>query len=316
MGDIIRTVEWEGEHTRLVKLSGLPTGPGEYRRIKGRQIKRLFVHQAAGGFKEGAAQAIAIARFHSAPPKYKRDPQTNEILYRTVRGKKRKHWIGGGRGWPGAGYTFCVPAIPDVKDGKIEVYRMHDDEVRSYHTGGSHNTYGAAVVVGGYYKAPGGKRGRERPDDGAVMSLKELVLDYLIPRYGITNEDLYGHFDAGKRGCPGAFLEQWIRHVRGEPVEDPTVELQVDPRDEPDEAKSLRSLDTVRERQQALVDLGFDLGPYGPKKNGVDGDWGGASRGALEAFESSMGLNPDGYWDDRAEHAVRVALGLLERGGW
>lgn len=313
---ITKTTEWEGEHVRLVKLGGMP-GKGYGRRRNGGPVELLFVHQSAGNFRSGIDAARAIANFHTSPPKYKLNSD-GSIAYRTVRGKKRKHWIGGGRGWPGCGYTFVVPGLPEVVDGKIEVYRMHDDDRHTYHTGGYYNRVGVAVCFAGTFTSRhtrSTKRERLAPEPDAMLAGSELILDYLLPRYEIDPaEGLKGHFDAGKAACPGDALERWVREQRGEFV--PT-----DPNPAGDDdcvivKPDARSFDTVAERQQALVDLGFDLGPYGPKKNGVDGDWGDASKGALDAFQEMAGIKVDGRWGRQTEAAMRVALAALADGKW
>ena len=48
---------------------------------------------------------------------------------------------------------------------------------------------------------------------------------------------------------------------------------------------------TVLERQQALVALGYALGP-----SGADGDWGRLSREALLKFHADSGLPAEAYW--------------------
>ncbi len=50
-------------------------------------------------------------------------------------------------------------------------------------------------------------------------------------------------------------------------------------------------LETVRQRQRALIALGFDLGA-----SGADGDWGKKSRIALEAFQKANGMFPNVLW--------------------
>jgi hypothetical protein len=309
---ITRYTEWEGEHTRLVKLGGLAAGSRSYKSINGRRIRRVFIHQSAGNFVEGQAAAERIARFHVAPPKYKTDAQGNR-MQRTVRGKKRDWWIGGGRGWPGIAYTFVVPAIPAMVDGKLEVYRCHDDEVVSYHTGG-YNRSGVGVVMAGTYRSRHLRSTKARdPDPTAMIAMEELVLDYLLPRYGLKPESaLRGHFDAGKAACPGDFLEQWVRHRRGEDVEDPVAVADIDPVTLAEELTvDRRPLGEDSERQQALIDLGFDLGKWG-----ADGVWGEASKGALLGFQHTVGIVVDGRWGPQTEAAVRIALAELSRGEW
>lgn len=67
-------------------------------------------------------------------------------------------------------------------------------------------------------------------------------------------------------------------------------------------------LETVRQRQRALIALGFDLGP-----SGADGAWGARSRAALEALQRQSGLVVNRLWStfvSRAVHAALVAKGL------
>ena len=308
---ISKRTEWEGTSTRLVKLEGLPSNGG-YGPRRGK-VELVLVHQSAGNFKPGIAAAEAIARFHSAPPIYKLNPD-GTTAYRLVRGKLRPWLIGGGRGWPACGYTFIVPGIPELVDGKVEVYRVHDDDRHTYHTGSYFNRVGVGVCFAGTFRSRhtrDAKRTREAPSSEAMAAGAELVLDYLIPRYGLERQEaLLGHFDAGKPACPGDFLEQWIRYHRGEDVEDPSESFT--PLDTPGVSEPARELDTVAARQQALVDLGYDLGPWGPRGDGVDGIWGEASKGALLAFQAMEALVVDGRWGPRTEAAVHAALDRRE----
>lgn len=299
--DLVRSIEWEGESTRLVKLGGLPHS-GKPIRVVHRRIDHVIIHQSAGNFTAGVEAPIKIAQFHTSPPKYKRD-ETGAIVYRKVHGKPRKWWIGGGRGWPTIAYTFVIPAVPDVVDGKFEVYRCNDDDVWSYHTGPSFNSHGVGVVVAGFYESRHVVNSMERPapDLTAQIALRELVLDYLLPRYSLGPDGgLMGHFDAGKAACPGDFMEQWIRYLRGEGLPDPMAAGGSSMAIHPEETDD-RKLVTARDRQQALSDLGYDVGP-------VDGIWGERSKGALLAFQDSEGLVADAIWDPQTEKAVRMAL--------
>lgn len=285
---LTRSTEWEGKHARLVRLDGLPINGKGYKR-RASAITRVVVHQSAGNFKRGADAALAIARFHTAAPKY------------NAAGK----WVGGGRGWPGIGYTFVVPGGPEIVDGKVEVYRVNDDDRHTYHTGATHNRIGVAVCFGGTFASRhlrDSSLTRPAPTHEACLAGTELITDYLLPRYGIeARHGLLGHFDVGKPACPGDWLEQWVRHTRGEPMPDPMIA--------PYAMVQLRS---IGDRQRALVMLGYDLGPYGPERDGVDGVWGEASKGALLAFQFSAGLVVDGRWGPKTEAAVIEALARRE----
>lgn len=288
MAVLERVVEWEGEFTRLVSLKGLPTRDGGYR-ARAAKISRIVVHQSAGNFKRGVDAATAIARFHTADPKY------------NDKGK----WIGGGRGWPGIGYTFVVPGEPELVDNKIEVFRTNPDDRHTYHTGTTSNRVGVAVCFGGSFASRhlgDGSLTRPAPARTACVAGQELILSYLLPLYGLepSKSSLMGHCDVGKPACPGDWLEAWVRHHRGEPVPNPMVA-----------AHAPVQLVTVEDRQRALVRLGYDLGPFGPKHDGVDGSWGEASKGALLAFQASAGLEVDGRWGPVTTAAVMAALAEL-----
>lgn len=305
--DLTAIVEWEGKRTRLVKLIGLPTRGAGYKRISKRHVQYAVIHQSDGPFTRGVKAPLGIARFHTADPVYKRDA-SGKLVYRKVRGKLKPWWIGGGRAWPGAGYTFCVPAFPDVVDGKFVVYRLHDDDVWSWHTGAAYNKHGVGICVAGMYRSrhdPNNDDAHIGPDPTAMVALEELTLDYLLPRYGIEQADLLGHFDAGKAACPGDFLEQWVRHVRGEEFPHPSTELVIG---EPERAPAAGELfagplKSSKQRQAALHALGYDLGPAG-----VDGVWGNDSKAALLAFQGNEGLVVDGRWGPKTEAAIRRAL--------
>jgi len=49
--------------------------------------------------------------------------------------------------------------------------------------------------------------------------------------------------------------------------------------------------------QDALVRLGYDLGTYGPKSNGVDGDYGSATRSGVKQFQKDAFPDSQSDWD-------------------
>lgn len=299
---VTKAIEWEGERTRLVKLSGLP-GKGYRTRRAGSKIEAIFLHQSAGNRLEGIDAPIRIARFHAGDPKYKRN-EDGALVYRDRNGKHSPIWVGGGRGWPGIGYTFVVPAIPATEDGKLVVYRCHEDDRHTYHTGGVWNRIGVAVCFAGHYASRHARAELPAaPDPLAMLAGKELILDYLLPRYGLDRESLRGHFDAGKPACPGDALEAWVRAERGEDV---TAES-VDPFGKVTLGEPViadvdgRPLKTWKERQAALDALGFDAGP-------IDGIPGEQTKGAVLAFQKDAGLVVDGRWGPNTALAVRLRL--------
>ncbi|MCA9716928.1 MAG: peptidoglycan-binding protein [Myxococcales bacterium] len=62
-----------------------------------------------------------------------------------------------------------------------------------------------------------------------------------------------------------------------------------------------RDLSTVRQRQQALRELGAYDGA-------IDGVWGRGSRAALKSAQRRLGLTVDGRWGPKSEAAIRKAL--------
>lgn len=76
------------------------------------------------------------------------------------------------------------------------------------------------------------------------------------------------------------------------------------------------------EAQEALVILGFDLGTYGPAGNGVDGDWGNASRQGLRDFITvynyrlGTDLTVTGTPNTGNMTALSNALDLYTNGDW
>lgn len=304
---IEKTVEWEGKRTRLVRLDGLPINGNGYSKRKGK-ISRVYVHQSAGNFKIGIDAALAISRFHTGDPIFKRDPSGNII--------KRKNgkdmWIGGGRGWPGPGYTFIIPGIPEVIDGKIEVYRVNHDSLHTYHTGANSNRIGVAVCFGGTFSSRhlrDSSLTRLRPEPFAREAGQELILEYLLPRYNIKAKGgLFCHSDVGKPACPGDWLENWVHYHRGDKALDPeSFSLMID-------TSPGLGFKTIEDRQRALLALGFDIGSTGKNGDGVDGIWGEICKGALIAFQDAVNINVDGRWGPKTEKAMSKALDLHSQG--
>lgn len=309
--ELIRTIKWENDEVRLIQLVGLATGPGKYTRIKNRPVEATIVHQAAGNPLAGEDAPVRLAKFHAAPPKYKHDVNGN-LVYRTIKGKKKPWWVGGGRGWPGIGYQFVIPTYPELQDGKIVIYQTHDEDVWSWHTSGAINRRGLGIVLAGCFRSehdPHSAIAVPRPDPLAITALDALLFEYLLPKHNLKAEEgLYGHFDFGKAACPGDYLEQWVRFKRGESLPDPDETFLDDPDPVPTAKKPVGVVfKTVKERQEALLKLGYDLGKWG-----ADGSWGTASRGALLAFQDNAGLVSDGVWGPKTDAAIVRALAELE----
>lgn len=292
-------IEWESDLVRLVDLQGHRRSehwPYNVRRtarfadVHNREIRTIAVHHSMGGSYPGLEAVEKIADYFLGAPKYKADEHGQLVVDRDG----RPVTVGGGKGWPGVGYTFVVPAIPDVVDGRLVVYRIWPDSMRTWHTGGLYNSHGVGICVGGHYASAADpvarQSARARPDDAAVAALDGLV-DYLTARYRLQLRAgvLVAHREVAPTLCPGDFLADWVRAKRGELVADPRG------------AEDRRPLDTPLAVQQALVELGYDPGK-------TDGAWGPKTARALKLFQAAEGLAADGRMGPRTERALRVAL--------
>jgi len=181
--------------------------------------------------------------------------------------------ISPGVGCPGICYTFFIDT-----DGAV--YQCNDLEAITWSQGGSEtplpatrrNTNFLAVVFRGDFRGRGHKG--NNPTEAQLVAGRALWL-YLRDLLGLSEDSLFGHHDFGKPACPGTRLSKLIADIRSEGLD------------------ILGNLPRTRKGwQRALVRLGHDLGPWGPKKDGVDGQWGEASQAALVAFQKAEGLTP------------------------
>lgn len=195
-------------------------------------------------------------------------------------------------GAPGLCYTFFVEP-----DGKI--YQGNDLEDITWSQGGNvvplpgtrGNTNFLAVCFGGDFSGPG-HTGKDEPTKAQLESARALWA-HLRDTLKLAPDALYGHSDFGKPACPGEVLGALITELRTEGLGGAVLP------------------DTVKAWQAALVALGFDLGTWGPGKDGVDGDWGSASRRALVAFQTERGLPLTGYRDTAT--ALEIVKAIKER---
>lgn len=65
----------------------------------------------------------------------------------------------------------------------------------------------------------------------------------------------------------------------------------------PTEAKGSLSVEQIKDVQRALLAAGYDLGNYGPNKDGVDGDFGSKTKIALKDWKSKNGMANDSILD-------------------
>lgn len=186
------------------------------------------------------------------------------------------------KGAPSLCYTFYIR-----KSG--EIWWCNDIESVTWSQGyakrpGSENVEFVSVVCGGDFSGPGYK-GREEPTNEQMQSLRE-VLEWLKYHLKLTNKDIFGHTNFGKMACPGNTIMNLIEKNKNS-VEETNKELEW----------------TDRDWQQALSDLGYNLG-----KSGVDGIWGNKSKAALTKFQMDNKIKVIGYKDDLTKVILKKVL--------
>ena len=211
--------------------------------------------------------------------------------------------------------------------------------------GNSANQYTVGINLTGYFQSRGHTANHpEFPDRPSVNkgrggrlicepSIEQCravwgVWRYLIDEHNVLHDDpprgsIFGHTDTGKTACPGETAMELVNAIRGGHIQrgrelDRWLAGRQDyimpggwpsPSDvyghyvEPEDR-----VDYPFECQRMLVALGYDLGSYGPLKNGVDGNFGNKSRIALIDFEEKAGLLENGQPEKADYDALRAAL--------
>ena len=174
-------------------------------------------------------------------------------------------------GAPSICYTFYIR-----KNG--DIWWCNDLEDRTWSQGaknipGDENRAYVSIVVGGNFPGPGYKKGDDEPTFHQMYSLLQMV-QWLTHHLGLSLDDVYGHYMFGKPACPGNTLMTIIEALNAN--EDTSLNW------------------TASDWQYALVRLGYDLGEYGPRQDGVDGSWGTTSRRALADFQRANNLKDIG----------------------
>lgn len=203
----------------------------------------------------------------------KRRATTRIILHHAAAGKCTAQQIHSwhlANGWVGIGYHFFVR-----KDGSV--YRGRPETVVGAHAG--NNNYDS---IGICFE---GNFDREQMSEVQRTAGAELVA-YLKDKYGITK--VQKHSDVNATGCPGTrfpFKEISEGTAAGKPTESAAGGFTAV---FPQISKGEKG-DKVRVMQELLRGKGYDLGTYG-----ADGDFGGATRGAVIAFQVRNHLGADG----------------------
>lgn len=237
------------------------------------------IHHTAGG-----DDPVATARYHVGPNHTSPDGMPGLAYTFYVRGNGDVYWANelSAQTWSQGGQKDH----PDV-DG--------DGDVDAADGKGNANARFLGIVLGGNFDGPYNDTGRE-PSGPQILGLLALLAhltgevddprlpDELFDAVPFGFHDVFAHADFGKPACPGKTVTDLVHALRaGGPRGAST------PR--PDPGKS------DIEWQRALVARGYDLGKFGPNEDGIDGDWGTASRRALIKFQTDTGLTPSGHRD-------------------
>lgn len=172
-------------------------------------------------------------------------------------------------GWVGIGYHFLVRRDGSVCRGRPE------DTVGAHARNNNYDSIG--ICFEGNFMT-------ETMSEAQKRAGQELV-QYLKDKYGISK--VQKHSDVNATGCPGTrfpFKEISEGTAAGKPTESAAggftaVFPQLSKGDKGDK---------VRVLQELLRGKGYDLGTYG-----ADGDFGGATRGAVMAFQVRNHLSAD-----------------------
>lgn len=190
-------------------------------------------------------------------------------------------------GAPSVAYTFYIR-----RSG--EIWWCNDVEAKTWSQGtgkipGDENKKYLSIVVGGHFNGPGYTRGKNEPTMEQFISLLSLI-KWLCSVLDLGYDQIYGHYDFGKAACPGHTLGGIIEALN----RDPSLK-----------AASWSDYDW----QYALVRLGYDLGDYGKRLDGVDGDWGSSSKTALTLFQKAQKLTYiSGIQDKKTKQLLISAL--------
>ncbi|MCP4439115.1 MAG: peptidoglycan-binding protein [Aureispira sp.] len=177
--------------------------------------------------------------------------------------------------------------------------------------------------VGKNIKASVGDGGGNSEDD--VRVIQQLLVDkgFDLGAYGPKKDGVDGDCGNATKAAIKKFQKDNGITVTGiiEPNSDSWAKLsgQANPNDTPQPqpvGKSIKasvgdgggnSKDDVRVIQQLLVDKGFDLGAYGPKKDGVDGDCGNATKTAIKKFQQDNGIAVTGIIEPNSDSWAKLS---------
>lgn len=171
-----------------------------------------------------------------------------------------------------------------IVDDKTIIRCVPDDEI-AYHVGAkSYTSIGQKIREGSYtpnYFLIGIEMCVNNDGDWQKTYQNTIELAaYLLQKYKLTVLDLYRHYDITGKICPAMMINEADWNVFREAVKkkmDRPV-LRIGSKGE-----------EVRELQENLIKLGYDLGKWG-----ADGDFGNATYEAVKKLQKDHGLEDDG----------------------
>lgn len=200
-------------------------------------------------FENGTIQVLDISGLLPRNPRWPRGARgslayrfsprrrVNEVIWHHTGGSVRHVGVAGpaetagycvrnppkGRGYPAIPYHVYIPFMPDrLANDALVIYLTQPLGMWSWHTGPGHNENGIGVAWQGRMYSrhePGlellpGQTGHPSHDQWTAST---AVWAWLKELYGLSNKALHGHFEFGKKACPGDDGEAWILKTQREP---------------------------------------------------------------------------------------------------
>ncbi|MFC4425092.1 N-acetylmuramoyl-L-alanine amidase [Deinococcus navajonensis] len=179
------------------------------------------------------------------------------------------------RGWIDSGQQFTISRGGYVMEGRhrsLEAAQGGTRHVRGAHCDGQ-NDVAVGIENEGTYMTVS-------PPGGQYSALVSLCA-WLCQQYGIPATELYGHRDFNNTSCPGDVLYSQLPQLRRDVAARLGVTVRVWPT-----TRSGQTGERVRSAQRLLIAQGHNLT--------ADGSYGAGTASAVSAFQSGVGLTPDG----------------------
>lgn len=172
------------------------------------------------------------------------------------------------RKWPTVGYHFWI-------EPSGEVLQLNPITVVANSQGGANSLPPVPFLAANQNFVSVAFRGdfsNEEPTVAAQVAFRWLWAA-LQDELGVYRDMLFCHNEFKSTLCPGSVADLVEDILGGGPL-----------------ARDVMPKG-AREAQRILVDLGFDLGKYGPERDGVDGVWGRLTGEALQKLTGYAALN-------------------------